>query len=89
MLIAGFDGSARLMEEEDSACPALLEQDFNRYQRSVPGLRRSGVDANAIRQVKTFIFHLFFKALFIYIILFFLFYPFSLLYSIFIQMEVK
>ncbi|CAO1372879.1 unnamed protein product [Diamesa tonsa] len=45
-----FDGSTRLMEEEDSACPALLEQDFNRYQRSVPGLRRSGVDANAIRQ---------------------------------------
>ncbi|CAO1374605.1 unnamed protein product [Diamesa hyperborea] len=47
---SGFDGSTRLMEEEDSACPALLEQDFNRYQRSVPGLRRSGVDANAIRQ---------------------------------------
>ena len=54
------------MEEEDSACPALLEQDFNRYQRSVPGLRRSGVDANAIRQVRKFIFHLFFKALVIY-----------------------
>lgn len=49
--IAGFDPNARLIEEEDSACPALLEQDFNRFHHSIPGLRRSGVDANAIRQV--------------------------------------
>ncbi|CRL00612.1 CLUMA_CG013872, isoform A, partial [Clunio marinus] len=45
-----YDGNVRLIEEEDSACPTLLEQDFNRFHHSVPGLRRSGVDANAIRQ---------------------------------------
>jgi hypothetical protein len=50
-VIPGFDASARLIEEEDSACPTLLEQDFNRFHHTVPGLRRSGVDANAIRQV--------------------------------------
>lgn len=49
--ISGYDANARLIEEEDSACPTLLEQDFNRFQHTIPGLRRSGVDANAIRQV--------------------------------------
>ena len=50
-LISGYDANARLIEEEDSACPTLLEQDFNRFHHTIPGLRRSGVDANAIRQV--------------------------------------
>jgi hypothetical protein len=28
-----------------------MEHDFNRFHHTIPGLRRSGVDANAIRQV--------------------------------------
>jgi len=51
LIVSGYDANARLIEEEDSACPTLLEQDFNRYHNAIPGLRRSGVDANAIRQV--------------------------------------
>lgn len=50
-LISGYDANARLIEEEDSACPTLLEHDFNKFHHTIPGLRRSGVDANAIRQV--------------------------------------
>lgn len=49
--ISGYDANARLIEEEDSACPTLLEHDFNKFHHTIPGLRRSGVDANAIRQV--------------------------------------
>ncbi|KAG5674641.1 hypothetical protein PVAND_004595 [Polypedilum vanderplanki] len=46
-----FDVNTRLIEEEeDSSCPTILEQDFNRFHHTIPGLRRSGVDANAIRQ---------------------------------------
>lgn len=41
----------RLFEEEDSACPALLEREFHSLHRNVPGLRRAGVDTNTIRQV--------------------------------------
>ncbi|KAJ6645744.1 Monocarboxylate transporter 2 [Pseudolycoriella hygida] len=47
---ASYDGRGRLLEEEDSACPALLEREFHSLHRNVPGLRRAGVDANAIRQ---------------------------------------
>lgn len=47
----GYDRSGRFYEEEDSACPALLEREFHSIHRNVPGLRRAGVDANAIRQV--------------------------------------
>lgn len=48
----GYDGrGGRYYEEEDSACPALLEREFHSIHRNVPGLRRAGVDANAIRQV--------------------------------------
>lgn len=53
-MLSGYDANARLIEEEDSACPTLLEQDFNRFHHTIPGLRRSGVDANAIRQVREF-----------------------------------
>jgi hypothetical protein len=49
MFFAGFDVNARLMEEEEDS--TMMEQDFNRFQHTIPGLRRSGVDANAIRQV--------------------------------------
>lgn len=49
---AGFDSrGGRFYEEEDSACPALLEREFHSLHRNVPGLRRAGVDTNAIRQV--------------------------------------
>jgi len=47
----GYDGRGRLIDEEDSACPALLEREFHSLHRNVPGLRRAGVDTNAIRQV--------------------------------------
>lgn len=48
----GYDGrGGRFYEEEDSACPALLEREFHSIHRNVPGLRRAGVDTNAIRQV--------------------------------------
>lgn len=48
----GYDGrGGRYYEEEDSACPALLEREFHSIHRNVPGLRRAGVDTNAIRQV--------------------------------------
>lgn len=47
----GYDRGGRFYEEEDSACPALLEREFHSIHRNVPGLRRAGVDANAIRQV--------------------------------------
>ncbi|XP_031633753.1 uncharacterized protein LOC116347331 [Contarinia nasturtii] len=47
----GYDGrGGRYYEEEDSACPALLEREFHSIHRNVPGLRRAGVDTNAIRQ---------------------------------------
>lgn len=49
----GYDRGGRFYEEEDSACPALLEREFHSIHRNVPGLRRAGVDANAIRQVST------------------------------------
>lgn len=49
----GRGGGGRYYEEEDSACPALLEREFHSIHRNVPGLRRAGVDANAIRQVST------------------------------------
>ncbi|XP_065085064.1 monocarboxylate transporter 2-like [Ochlerotatus camptorhynchus] len=45
----GYDRS-RLMEEEDSAYPALLERELHSLHRNVPALRRAGVDTNAIRQ---------------------------------------
>ena len=41
-----------MAQEDDSASPAFLEGDFNKFHHTVPGLRRSGVDANAIRQVR-------------------------------------
>lgn len=41
----------RLFDDEDSACPALLEREFHSLHRNVPGLRRAGVDTNTIRQV--------------------------------------
>lgn len=50
----GYDPATRQLlttEDEDSAGPTLLEHDFNRFHHTIPGLRRSGVDANAIRQV--------------------------------------
>lgn len=49
--ILGYDRGGRFYEEEDSACPALLEREFHSIHRNVPGLRRAGVDTNAIRQV--------------------------------------
>lgn len=59
-LSAGYDGNARgLVEEDDSAYPALLEREFHTLHRNMPGLRRSGLDTTAIRQVswkKTVIF---------------------------------
>ncbi|XP_063702395.1 uncharacterized protein LOC134832336 [Culicoides brevitarsis] len=39
-----------LADEEDSVYPALLEREFHSLHRNVPGLRRAGVDTNAIRQ---------------------------------------
>lgn len=52
----GFDSrGGRFYEEEDSACPALLEREFHSLHRNVPGLRRAGVDTNAIRQVYYFV----------------------------------
>lgn len=51
--ILGYDHGGRFYEEEDSACPALLEREFHSIHRNVPGLRRAGVDTNAIRQVST------------------------------------
>ncbi|CAD7079779.1 unnamed protein product [Hermetia illucens] len=47
---SGYDGRNRLTDEEDSACPALLEREFHSLHRNVPALRRAGVDTNAIRQ---------------------------------------
>lgn len=41
-----------MMEEDDSAYPALLERELHSLHRNVPALRRQGVDTNAIRQVK-------------------------------------
>jgi hypothetical protein len=53
IIIATYDAdAARLIEDDDSACPTLMEHDFNRFHHTMPGLRRTGVDANAIRQVK-------------------------------------
>lgn len=49
---SGNDCQLRLYDEEDSAHPALLERDFHSFHRNVPGLRRAGVDANTIRQVR-------------------------------------
>lgn len=49
--LLGYDRGGRFYEEEDSACPALLEREFHSIHRNVPGLRRAGVDTNAIRQV--------------------------------------
>ncbi|XP_055684488.1 monocarboxylate transporter 12 [Lutzomyia longipalpis] len=46
----GYDPRSRLQEDEDSACPALLEREFHSLHRNVPALRRAGVDTNAIRQ---------------------------------------
>ncbi|XP_055636261.1 monocarboxylate transporter 7-like [Toxorhynchites rutilus septentrionalis] len=40
----------RLLEEEDSAYPALLERELHSLHRNVPALRRAGVDTTAIRQ---------------------------------------
>lgn len=51
MSFSGFDANTRLVDEEED-CPTLLEHDFNRFHHTIPGLRRSGVDANAIRQVR-------------------------------------
>lgn len=53
LFVAGYDGRGRQNDEEDSACPALLEREFHSLHRNVPGLRRAGVDANAIRQVNS------------------------------------
>lgn len=51
--ITGYDGHNRgLADDEDSVYPALLEREFHSLHRNVPGLRRAGVDTNAIRQVK-------------------------------------
>lgn len=47
----GYDGRSRLIEEDDSAYPALLERELHSLHRNVPALRRAGVDTNAIRQV--------------------------------------
>ncbi|GAB0089113.1 uncharacterized protein DMENIID0001_036020 [Sergentomyia squamirostris] len=46
----GYDPRNRALEEEDSACPALLERELHSLHRNVPALRRAGVDTNAIRQ---------------------------------------
>lgn len=57
-LFIGYDGrGGRFYEEEDSACPALLEREFHSIHRNVPGLRRAGVDTNAIRQVSKIKMH--------------------------------
>ncbi|XP_058124041.1 uncharacterized protein LOC131281545 [Anopheles ziemanni] len=45
----GYDRN-RLLEEEDSAYPALLERELHSLHRNVPALRRAGVDTTAIRQ---------------------------------------
>lgn len=50
-LSLGYDARGRQNDDDDSACPALLEREFHSLHRNVPGLRRAGVDANAIRQV--------------------------------------
>lgn len=49
----GYDArsTGAMYDDEDSACPALLEREFHSLHRNVPGLRRAGVDTNAIRQV--------------------------------------
>lgn len=53
-IFLGYDTHGRgVYEEEDSACPALLEREFHSLHRHVPGLRRAGVDTNAIRQVNS------------------------------------
>lgn len=53
ILTGGYDAQQNrgLAEEEDSVYPALLEREFHSLHRNVPGLRRAGVDTNAIRQV--------------------------------------
>ena len=58
-LFPGYDPTTRqlLTEDDDSAGPTLLEHDFIRFHHTIPGLRRSGVDANAIRQVSEQIYH--------------------------------
>jgi hypothetical protein len=48
-LIAGYDRN-RLLDDEESQYPGLLEREL-RSLHPVPGLRRAGVDTNAIRQV--------------------------------------
>lgn len=55
ILTGGYDAQQNrgLAEEEDSVYPALLEREFHSLHRNVPGLRRAGVDTNAIRQVST------------------------------------
>uniref|UniRef100_A0A182SK84 Uncharacterized protein n=1 Tax=Anopheles maculatus TaxID=74869 RepID=A0A182SK84_9DIPT len=45
----GYDRN-RLLDEEDSAYPALLERELHSLHRNVPALRRAGVDTTAIRQ---------------------------------------
>ncbi len=54
ILSLGYDTRGRQNDDDDSACPALLEREFHSLHRNVPGLRRAGVDANAIRQVNGF-----------------------------------
>uniref|UniRef100_A0A182WH17 Uncharacterized protein n=1 Tax=Anopheles minimus TaxID=112268 RepID=A0A182WH17_9DIPT len=46
----GYDRN-RLLDEEDSAYPALLERELHSLHRNVPALRRAGVDTTAIRQL--------------------------------------
>lgn len=43
--------AAHLIDDDELVCPTLMEHDFNRFHHTMPGLRRTGVDANAIRQV--------------------------------------
>lgn len=65
LLIAGYDGHTRgLLEEDDSAYPALLEREFHTLHRNVPGLRRTGVDTTAIRQVSEFYLNQIFRLVF-------------------------
>lgn len=55
----GYDEARMDDEEEEIPCTTLLQRDFHNIHRTMPGLRRSGVDPNAIRQVSLlFINHL-------------------------------
>ncbi|XP_053692970.1 uncharacterized protein LOC128741289 [Sabethes cyaneus] len=47
--LGGYD-RGRLLDEEDSVYPALLERELHSLHRNVPALRRAGVDTTAIRQ---------------------------------------